>query len=452
MNSQCFIQPMRRAIMLAQRGLPHTAPNPAVGAVLVKNGEVVAEGWHLKSGAAHAEVAALDDAKKKAINPAECVLVVTLEPCNHQGKTPPCTKAIVQAGIKHVVFGAFDPTPKAAGGAEFLRENGIKVETGVCKAECEALIADFLFWQNSKLPYLTLKMASTLDGCIATRTGKSRWITGPQARQRVHALRARSQAVMVGGTTFRNDDPLLNVRTNSFLDNFLDQSLDEPLGESLGESLNEHCYCGENAWLCLETPQSFEQQQNFEQPLALIFSGQIPDFKSTPRLLQERPEKVIFVCAETSPLAKDKACVEDLGCQVLVLPTVSQTQAENLLSVINSKATESPALLKQAGRTLCATQLKFALQELRAKHNCWRILCEGGGQLALSLLRANLVQNFELHMAPCIMGDSKAKKIFEGLNPLEIDETLPLELLRQGCLGKDIIMQFKSALMPKFAL
>ncbi len=461
MSSQSFIKPMLRAITLAKRGLPHTAPNPAVGAVLLKNGHVVAEGWHAKYGAAHAELAVLEDAQKKGINPADCVLVVTLEPCNHYGKTAPCTKAIVQAGIKHVVVGTPDPTPKAAGGAEFLRQNGVLVEMGVCQAECQALIADFLFWQNSKLPYVTLKMASTLDGCIATRTGKSRWITGPKARQRVHALRASAQAVMIGGATFRNDNPLLTVRANGFLGDLSSELGGDFLGEFTGDFmgvnaskisdnfpndyLNEPSHCQKSAWLYLEPP------QNFEQPLALVFSGQLPDLKLKSHLLTERPEKVIFVCAETSPLAKNKACVQNLGCKVLVVPTFSQMQTDELAKRELLEASGLPEQLKQLkqGQALCEKQLKFALEALRSKYNCWRILCEGGGQLALSLLKANLVQKFELHMAPCIMGDSEAKKIFEGLTPLEINETLPLELVRQGCLGKDIIMQFKPAFKPE---
>lgn len=439
---------------MAQRGLPHTAPNPAVGALLLKNGKVVAEGWHAKFGQPHAEVAVLEDAKNKGVNPAECVLVVTLEPCNHHGKTPPCSHAIVLAGIKYVVIGTSDPTSKAAGGADFLRQNGVKVELGVCEDECKVLIADFVFWQNSKLPYVSLKMASTLDGFIATRAGKSRWITGPEARSRVHALRAHSQAVMIGGTTFRNDNPLLTVRNSNLLGN----SSGDFLGNSLGDSRNEflcdfsgnswgECsgnilahpsHCQENNWLYLEPP------HNFEQPLALVVSGQIPNLELKPHLLTQRPEKVIFICVETSPLAKNKSCVEDLGCQVMVLPVASP----------NFEGAGQKPLHEQAGEpgyALSKNQLKIALQELRSKHNCWRILCEGGGQLALSLLKYNFIQEFELHLAPCIMGDSKAKKIFEGLMPLEINETLPLELLRTGVLGKDIIMQFKPAFKSKMA-
>ena len=130
MSEPTFLLAMRRAMLLAQRGIPAVAPNPAVGAVLVKDGQVVAEGWHEFFGGPHAEINCLEDAARKSVNPAECAMVITLEPCNHYGKTPPCSQAILKAGIKHVVVGFFDPTPKAGGGAEFLRAHGVKVEPG----------------------------------------------------------------------------------------------------------------------------------------------------------------------------------------------------------------------------------------------------------------------------------------------------------------------------------
>lgn len=198
---------MLKAVRLARRGLPHTAPNPAVGALLLQNGRIVAEGWHKKYGGAHAEIEALNEARRKGINPANCTLLVTLEPCSHYGKTPPCTEAILQAGIKKVVVGLADPTPRAGGGAAWLAARGVQVIMGVAEDECRDLAADFLFWQQSDLPYVTLKLASTLDGCIATRSGQSRWITGEAARARVHMLRAMSQAVLVGGNTFLKMTP-----------------------------------------------------------------------------------------------------------------------------------------------------------------------------------------------------------------------------------------------------
>ena len=167
---------MRAALELAERGRWSTAPNPTVGAVLVQDGRIVAEGWHQVCGQAHAEVNCLRDAREKGVDVSRCTLYVTLEPCNHQGKTPPCTKAILEAGIPRVVVGMPDVNAQAAGGAEYLRSMGVSVEMGVLEAECRDLVSDFVTWQTTRRPYVILKMASTLDGRIATRAGRSQRI------------------------------------------------------------------------------------------------------------------------------------------------------------------------------------------------------------------------------------------------------------------------------------
>ena len=167
---------MLRALALAELSRGDTCPNPVVGAVLVRDGRVVAEGRHRYYGGPHAEVEVLSAAARAGGNPAECTLVVTLEPCAHHGKTPPCCEAIRAAGIRHVVVGLADPTPRAGGGAACLRAAGVRVDVGVAGDLCARQLADFLFWQTSGLPFITLKLAASLDGAIATRTGESRWI------------------------------------------------------------------------------------------------------------------------------------------------------------------------------------------------------------------------------------------------------------------------------------
>ncbi len=203
---------MREAIALALMGRFDVAPNPCVGAVLMRDGSIVASGFHQRFGEAHAEVNAIADATAKGINPARCTLVVTLEPCNHYGKTPPCTDAVLAAGIRRVVVGSPDPTAKASGGMQKLRDSGVEVISGVLRCECDDLIADFLTWQTTDLPYTILKLASTLDGRIATRTGHSRWISCEETRRLVHTVRRHAGALLVGGNTFYHDDPQLTCR------------------------------------------------------------------------------------------------------------------------------------------------------------------------------------------------------------------------------------------------
>ena len=204
------IEYMRRAMELAERGVGFTNPNPMVGAVIVKGGKVIGEGWHERCGEWHAE----RNAFKNCTVPAEgATMYVTLEPCCHYGKTPPCTEAIIEHGIARVVVGMEDPNPLVAGkGIALLREAGIEV---VCGVEEEALQEQnrvFLKYISTKLPWVAMKTAMTLDGKIATRTGDSKWITGAEARAYVHELRHRFMAIVVGIGTAVADDPLLNCR------------------------------------------------------------------------------------------------------------------------------------------------------------------------------------------------------------------------------------------------
>lgn len=201
---------MRRALRLAARARGRTAPNPMVGAVVVADGHVVGEGWHPKVGEPHAEVFALREAGEAARG---ATLYVTLEPCCHFGRTPPCTDAVLAAGVRRVVAAMADPFPKVAGGGlARLRDAGLEVECGLLEAEARELNRAYLRAVQFGLPWVTLKMAMTLDGKSATRTGDSRWITGERARAYVHRLRDWNDAVMVGIGTARADDPQLTAR------------------------------------------------------------------------------------------------------------------------------------------------------------------------------------------------------------------------------------------------
>ena len=201
---------MRLALELARRGEGWTRPNPMVGAVLVKNGQIIGQGWHERWGEPHAERNALSACTQ---SPQGATLYVTLEPCCHQGRQPPCTQAILEAGITRVVVGSHDPNPLVCGkGLEQLRAHGVEVETGVLKEACDTLNQIFFHFIRTRRPYVILKYAMTLDGKIATRTGLSQWITGPEARAQVHRDRHRCAAIMAGVGTVLADDPLLTCR------------------------------------------------------------------------------------------------------------------------------------------------------------------------------------------------------------------------------------------------
>ncbi|MCD4741693.1 MAG: bifunctional diaminohydroxyphosphoribosylaminopyrimidine deaminase/5-amino-6-(5-phosphoribosylamino)uracil reductase RibD [Desulfobacteraceae bacterium] len=206
---------MQEALSLAQKGKGFTSPNPAVGAVVVKNNNIVGKGWHKGAGLAHAEVEAINDA---GVDAEQSTLYVTLEPCNHHGKTPPCTEKIINAGISRVVIGCKDPNPNVSGnGILRLQENKINVDINILKKEAEILIEDFAWYTcNDKKPFVTLKCASTIDGRIATSIGDSKWITNEKSREHVHKLRHENDAILIGAGTLKADNPSLTARINNF--------------------------------------------------------------------------------------------------------------------------------------------------------------------------------------------------------------------------------------------
>lgn len=268
---------MARAVELAYRGRGATAPNPCVGAVLVRDGEVAAEGWHQRYGGPHAERECLADARAKGIDPRGMTMYVTLEPCNHTGKTPPCTDALIEAGVAEVVVGAMDPNPVAAGGAARLARHGVTVTTGVLEQECLDLTADFRLWQDTHSPFNILKMAATLDGKIASRFRRPEAVSCPESFARVQELRARVGAVVVGGGTFLADNPSLTCRLDPLPDGFV-------------------------------------------QPYAVIVASRLPERPEQFALLRDRPERTVFLTtldSARSPLADH---LRERGTSVWPLP------------------------------------------------------------------------------------------------------------------------------------
>ncbi len=211
---------MRMALSLARKGKGFTSPNPCVGAVVVKNGQILGKGWHRAAGMAHAEVEAIDNARDNTRDTTitrGATIYVTLEPCNHFGKTPPCTHKIISSGITRVVIGCNDPNPSVdGGGIKYLKENNIQVETGVLEKEAQTLIEDFIWYaKNRKTPFVILKCAATLDGQIATSTGDSKWITNEKSRALVHELRHEVDAILIGSGTLHADNPSLTSRVEN---------------------------------------------------------------------------------------------------------------------------------------------------------------------------------------------------------------------------------------------
>lgn len=345
---------MAEALIEARKGLGFTAPNPAVGAVVIKTGRIIGRGYHHKAGTAHAEPLALKDAGAAAKG---ATLVVTLEPCSTTGRMPPCTEAVIAAGIKKVIVGCTDPNPAHAGrGLDLLREAGIEVETGVREDECQELIRDFAHVQQTGVPYITLKLASTLDGRIADARGKSQWITGAAARERVQMLRRSVDAVLVGTDTVIKDNPSLMPR---------------------------------------------------------------PAHGHTPlRIIPDRQGRI--------PLTR-KVFSDGFPTLGIFGPQVSEARKDRLhrlgIGTLQVTAFSWPSILK----TL-------------AKRGVQHILCEGGGQLAGALLKADLVQELEWFIAPKLLGEKGCPAVGGGWS---LDKAPGFVICASERLGEDLWLQLR---------
>ena len=231
---------MKRALELARKGEGHTSPNPMVGCVVVKDGRIISEGYHEKYGEFHAERNALTRCTEDTTG---ADLYVTLEPCCHQGKTPPCTDIIIEKKIARVFVGSMDSNPLMAGkGVQILRDHGIYVETGILEEECLKLNEVFYHYITTKTPFVVMKYAMTLDGKIACATGDSRWVTGETARAQVHRMRGRYRGIMVGIGTVLADDPMLNCRVEGGVDPvriICDSNLHIPLTSQIVKTASE---------------------------------------------------------------------------------------------------------------------------------------------------------------------------------------------------------------------
>jgi diaminohydroxyphosphoribosylaminopyrimidine deaminase/5-amino-6-(5-phosphoribosylamino)uracil reductase len=291
---------MREALRLARMGVGRTSPNPAVGAVVVRSGRVVGRGFHRAAGLPHAEVEALRDAGDAAKG---ADLYVTLEPCDHQGRTGPCTRAILEAGIARVAYAMEDPNPKVSGrGARRLREAGLDVRGELLPDAARELNRGYCRWIVSGRPFVTLKLAVSLDGQIAGTTGESRWISGERARGIVHRMRSEADAVLVGGETARRDDPLLTARVAG------------------GGS-----------------------------PKRLVLTSR-PDELIRNRLFGSREGEVIVACPSRVPKRETEA-VRALGARVLRLPSRGgKVRAADLLAALGSEGITS-LLVEGGGKT-----------------------------------------------------------------------------------------------------
>ena len=303
---------MARAVELAMRGRSRTAPNPTVGAVMVRDGQIVAEGYHQFCGGLHAERECIADAKTKSVDMGKCTMYVTLEPCNHHGKTPPCTEGILEAGIPHIVVGTRDPNPKAAGGIEYLESKEVRVDCCVLEEQCKDLISDFLCWQFKDRAYSILKLACTIDGKIAGATGTQEAVSCPESFQDVQQLRSMVGAVIVGGNTLREDNPSLNCRL-------------DPLPEG------------------------------FNQPKAVVVTGKLPENHEDYTLTTTRAAETIFWTTEEQAATKNAMELKKKGIEIIPLPSGEKGLIfENGFKMLRQKHGILRTLCEGGGKLACS--------------------------------------------------------------------------------------------------
>ncbi len=397
---------MRLALRLARRGYGTTSPNPMVGAVLVKGGNVVGRGWHRRAGEAHAEIEALRDAQSRGHRPRSATLYVTLEPCCTHGCTPPCTDAIIAAGIKRVVVGAVDPNPKHAGrGFKILKQAGIEVVMiGKGRArhsvravsnlsqrrarsdapyqeltdECARLNEAFNHWIVHRTPFVTVKAAMTLDGKIATAAGESKWITGEQARAHAMKLRQGADAILVGVNTVLADDPALTFR---------------PVAGS---------------------------ERNIQHPT---------------------PRRVVLDSLARTPL--DARVVTDEQATLTTI-VVSRLAPKNRRAALARQVNVwvAPVARSQIAKRKPQIDLSWLLKKLGAE-NITNLLVEGGGEVNASFLLRGLAQRVAFFYAPKILGGRDARRAVAGEGARRLTEALELHDVEWRRLGPDLLLTAK---------
>ncbi len=368
---------MKLALGLAAKGAGWTSPNPMVGAVVVREGRVVGRGYHRRAGGPHAEVEALQQAGDAARGG---TLYVTLEPCNHQGRTPPCTQAILKAGVRRVVMAALDPNPRVnGGGAAFLASHSIEVETGLLEGEARRLNEAWFRWVAAGVPFVIAKAACSLDGRIATATGESQWLTGEAARAFGHKLRHRVDAILVGVNTVLADDPQLTTRLP---------------GKTRVRATENRKQKTENT---------------AQDPIRIILDSRLR-IPLTARILHlDSPAPTWVACTEKAP--KDKLlALEDSGAEVLVLP-------------------------EDSGRVALQPLLK-----LLGRRRVQSLLVEGGAEVHGSFFDEKLVDKFHFFYAPKFLGGREAPAVLGGRGVALLKDAHQARDLSVRRLGPDLII------------
>ena len=376
---------MQLALRLARKGFGATSPNPMVGAVLVKRGKIIGRGWHHRAGLPHAEIEALRDAQKRGENPKGATLYVTLEPCSTHGRTPPCSEAIIAAGIKQVVVGTIDPNPRHAGaGLKILRRAGIGVVrcNELLEGECNVLNEAFNHWIVHRTPLVIVKASMTLDGKIATASGEAKWITSSESREFAMTLRRGADAILAGINTILADDPMLTVRGGN-----------------------------------IQHPTSNIQHPKRLRRIVLDSMARTP--LSAKVVSDEFAELTTIVVSRDAP--KKRVAALKKRVNVMIAPGTRKRRAS-----------------RDGGRP-CQIDLRWLLKKLGAE-NVTGLLIEGGGEVNASFLEGGLAQRVAFFYAPKVLGGRDSRKGVAGEGARGWSEILQLQDIEWRKTGPDLFM------------
>ena len=367
---------MRMAIELAKKGEGAVNPNPLVGAVVVKDGKVVGKGYHRFFGGPHAEVYALEEAGKEACG---ATIYVTLEPCSHYGKTPPCAKKIIDMGIKKCFVGSSDPNPQVAGkGVAMLKKAGIEVVENVLKDECDKLNQVFFKYIKTKIPYLFLKCAITLDGKIATKTGNSKWITNEIAREKVQFYRNKFMGIMVGINTVMLDNPSLTSRI-----------------------------------------------QNGVNPFRIVVDSHLKIDENCKVIKNNEDEKTVIITSQKNQFVENSENINDKDFEIkMKQKRLSQNNKVKFIFFDKEKFS-----------------FKEMLEEI-GKMGIDSVLLEGGESLISLAFKEEVIDAGEIFVANKILGDKNAKPFISGFSKDKMEEAILLNNVKNNIYGENIGMEF----------
>ena len=370
---------MRMAIELAKKGDGAVNPNPMVGAVVVQAGKVIGTGYHKYFGGPHAEVYALDEASKNSKDLSNATIYVTLEPCSHYGKTPPCAEKIVKLGLKRCVIGSSDPNPKVAGkGVQILKNAGIEVTENVLKEECDKINQVFFKYILTKLPYLFLKCAITLDGKIATKTGNSKWITNEAAREKVQFYRNKFMGIMVGINTVVLDNPSLTARI-----------------------------------------------QNGVNPFRVVVDPHLKIDENCKVVKNNEDEKTVIITSQKNQFVQNSENINDKDFEIkMKQKRLSQNNKVKFIFLDKEKFS-----------------FKEMLEEI-GKMGIDSVLLEGGESLISLAFKEEVIDAGEIFVANKILGDKNAKPFISGFSKDKMEEAILLNNVKNNIYGENIGMKF----------